>query len=189
MTRRLAICAFCLALGAGVVSAAELAGVRLPDEVTVEGERLALNGIGLREATFLKVDVYVAGLYLQEASTDPRTILESDQIKRVRMEFVYKKVERKKLVAAWDEGLEANAGDHMDELRGSLDRLNGWMETLVRGDSMTFTAIPGKGLEVRVKGEPRGWIEDEAFARHFWSIWLGPKPPNEGLKRGLLGLD
>jgi hypothetical protein len=189
MTRRLATYLLCLALGAGVVSAAELAGVSLPDEITVEGERLTLNGIGLREASFLKVDVYVAGIYLQETSNDPRTILESDQIKRIRMDFVYKKVDRKKLVAAWVEGLEANAGDHMGELSGSLDRLNGWMETLVRGDSMTFTAIPGKGLEVTVKGESRGWIEDEAFARHFWSIWLGPKPPNEGLKRGLLGLD
>ena len=189
MKNFLSITALCFVLCAGAASAAELVGVTMPDQVTVDGKQLSLNGLGLREASMLKVDVYVGGLYLEELSSDPQAILDSDQIKRIDMHFVYKKVARKKLVKAWDEGLEANTGDKFDGFRDSLDTLNGWMDDVVKGDTMSFTAIPGKGLEVSVKNETKGVIEDEAFAKAFWSIWLGPEPPNEGLKTGMLGAD
>src|SRR5207247_9289332 len=55
-------------------SAGELAGVTLPDRIQVDSRTLVLNGMGLREATFLKVDVYVAGLYLETTSSDPGAI-------------------------------------------------------------------------------------------------------------------
>ncbi len=51
---------------ASTAFAAELAGVRMSDQVTVDGRTLSLNGLGLREATAFKVDVYVAGLYLEQ---------------------------------------------------------------------------------------------------------------------------
>jgi hypothetical protein len=173
----------------GAAGAAELADVTLPDRVTVGETELQLNGLGLREASMLKVDVYVAGLYLEETSSDPSTILASDQIKRIHMDFVYKKVATKKITKAWIDGIEANVPDEADALAASLDQLNAWMEEMVKGDTMTFTSIPGKGLEVVVKEQRKGLIEDPAFAKAFWSIFLGPEPPNEGLKTGLLGLE
>ncbi|HEX6929025.1 MAG TPA: chalcone isomerase family protein, partial [Gammaproteobacteria bacterium] len=45
---------------AGGVSAAELAGVTLPDTASVGGQELVLNGMGLREKFW--VDVYVGAL-------------------------------------------------------------------------------------------------------------------------------
>ena len=99
------------------------------------------------------------------------------------------KVAAKKLQKAWVEGMEANTGSKFESFGDSLDTLNGWMEELVKGDTMSFTAIPGKGLEVTVKNETKGVIEDEEFAKAFWAIWLGPEPPNAGLKEGLLGAD
>lgn len=176
-----------LTLFASGAGAAELAGITMPDKVTVEDKELILNGLGLREASMLKVDVYVAGLYLEEKSSDAQAILDSDQAKRIHLDFVYKKVAVKKMTKAWDDGLEANAPDAYASLSEPLDRLNGWMEEMVLGDTMTFTSVPGKGLEVTVKEKRKGVIEDEAFSRAFWSIFLGPEPPNEGLKTGLLG--
>lgn len=171
------------------LSAAELQGVTMADEVTVEGKTLKLNGLGLREASLLKVDVYVGGLYLEQPSSDAQAILGSDQMKRIHMHFVYKKVDRKKLVKAWDEGLEANVPNGLVTYAAPLAQLNGWMVTLVKGDTMTFTEVPGTGLVVEVKGDKKGVIEDAEFASDFWAIWLGPEPPNAGLKEGMLGLD
>jgi hypothetical protein len=37
--------------------------------ITVAGKTLTLNGMGLREATILNIDVYVAGLYVEHPST------------------------------------------------------------------------------------------------------------------------
>ena len=65
--------------------AAELAGVVMPEQVTVDGKTLVLNGLGLREATFLRVDVYVAGLYLEEKSQDAdKTQDSSHRVKNTR---------------------------------------------------------------------------------------------------------
>jgi len=63
------------------------------------------------------------------------------------------------------------------------------MEDVSEGDEIVLTEIPGKGVEVQVKGKVKGVIPGRAFARALWSIWLGPNPPNEELKEGLLGLD
>ena len=175
----------CFLLAASLASAAELAGVTMPDKATVDGRELVLNGLGLREK--LWVDVYVAGLYLEHKTSDAQQILGSSAVKHLRMQFVYKKVEAKKLVDAWTEGLAANAGGQMEQLRPGLDRLNSWMEDVVKGDVMSFTAVPGKGLEVTIKGQSKGVIEDPAFASAFWSIFLGAKPPTASLKEGLLG--
>lgn len=185
MIRRLGAC-WILALVAAPSPAGELAGVTLPDQVTVSGKTLVLNGMGLREATMLKVDVYVAGLYLEERSSDPEAILRSGAAKRLVMEFV-RDVGRKDLVKAWTEGIEKNAGREMEALRGGLEQLNSWMSDVKQGDVLTFTCVPGEGLVVDVKDQARGTIPGAEFARAFLKIWLGPGPPNPGLKEGLLG--
>jgi len=166
--------------------AAELAGVSLPDEVRIEDRTLVLNGLGLREATFLKIDVYVAGLYVERRSTDPVTILDPAQTKRIVMRFV-RNVSRAKLVGAWDEGFAKSAPASIDDLRPSIAELNGWMADVASGETIAMTWIPGKGTEVEIAGRRAGTIAGEMFARALFSIWLGDSPPNEGLKEGLLG--
>jgi len=132
-------------------------------------------------------DVYVAGLYLEQKSSEASEILESEQTKRLDMHFVYKKVSAKKLSKAWSEGVEANTDGPADAYAAGLEQLNGWMEDVVKGDTMVFTSVPGQGLRVEVKGQDKGVISDEAFVRAFWAVFLGPKPPTGKLKDGLLG--
>ena len=94
-----------LAIVAGLASGASagmLQGVTLPDTATVAGKRLVLNGMGMRQATFLKVDVYVAGLYLEQPSSDPGLILQSKQTKQIVLKFV-RDVGRGDIVKAWNE--------------------------------------------------------------------------------------
>ena len=168
--------------------AGELAGVSMPDEIDVDGKKLVLNGLGLREASMLKVDVYVAGLYLEQKSSDADTVIASDEVKRIRMDFV-RKVKKKSITKAWDEGFEKNAGGELEALTARVETLNSYMVDFANGDSMTFTSLPGKGVEVEVNGTSKGHIEGTDFARVLWSIWLGPEPPNPGIKTGMLGLE
>lgn len=53
---------------ANPAAAGTKAGVTMRDTVTVANKQLVLNGMGLREATFLNIDVYVAGLYVDRKS-------------------------------------------------------------------------------------------------------------------------
>lgn len=184
MNRKL-VCGITLAILFAVPAlAGELGGVTMPDEVTFVDKSLLLNGMGSREKFVF--DVYVAGLYLEQKTSDPAAILSSDVTVRLHMHFVYKKVSAAKMIAAWNEGFNANAGDKMASLGEGLEQLNGWMEELVRGDSMIFTSTP-EGLQVEVKGQLRGVVPGADFSRAFWSVFLGPKPPTASLKKGLLG--
>ena len=44
-------------------------------------------------------------------------------------------------------------------------------------------------LTVTVAGKEQGTLHKEGFPSRVLQIFLGPKPPNEALKNGLLGLD
>ncbi len=184
----LVVAAACLAAPAALPAAAgTLAGVTLPDTVEVDGHTLHLNGMGLREATFLRIDVYVAGLYLEHPTHDAAAILADEGPVRMVMHFV-RSVPARKLVHAWHEGFEHVTGKDAAEVHAGEERLCSWMEDVSAGDEIVLTGIPGKGVEVTVKGRVRGTIPGRAFARALWGIWLGPNPPGEELKEGLLGL-
>lgn len=172
-----------LTLGSAVAYARQCAGVNMPGSVTVEGTSLQLNGMGIREATVLQVNVYVAGLYLEQRSRNAAEILASDTKKRIHLAFVHD-VERADVVQALRDGFRANAPGTSG---GDISRLTGWMQTMHEGDSMTFTYVPGTGTEVKVNGSVKGTIEGFDFARGVFSLYIGRRPPNPGLRTGLLG--
>jgi hypothetical protein len=167
-------------------SAEKLAGVSLPDQVEVQGRTLVLNGLGLREATVLMVDVYVAGLYVQTKSSDPATLLRADQPKQLVMRFV-RSVSKEKLTEAWTDGFAKNAGDKREALAAGLATLNGAMTDVKKEDRITLTYLPESGVTVNVKGNDAAVSPGDDFQRVLFSIWLGPNPPNPSLREGLLG--
>lgn len=167
--------------------AQECEGVRMPSRITVEGRTLVLNGMGVREATAFNVNVYVAGLYLEGGRTrSSAEAVRPDKAKKLVLMFV-RDVDREDIVEAWSTGFRQNAGQSFQEHRANLQRLNGWMTNVREGQEMSFTYVPGKGIQVRVGNRTRGTIEGDEFARVFFSIFVGPRPPNAGLKTGLLG--
>ncbi|MCA3011106.1 MAG: chalcone isomerase family protein, partial [Myxococcaceae bacterium] len=76
---------WCLLFGlvAAPALAGELEGVKMADDVVVEGRALKLNGMGLRRKFI--VDVYVAGLYVEHPSRDAAAILAADEARRVEL--------------------------------------------------------------------------------------------------------
>jgi hypothetical protein len=166
--------------------AGELAGVTLPDQSEVDGKALVLNGLGLREATVLMVDVYVAGLYLESKSSDPVAILSSERPKRLVMSFV-RSVGKEKLADAWTEGFQKNAGADAAEVAPGLATLNAAMADVKKGDVIALTYVPAGGTTVSIKGHDVATIPGAAFQKVLFSIWLGANPPNVPLREGLLG--
>jgi len=167
--------------------AAEKAGVKLPDTHDLAGNSLVLNGLGLREATIFAVDVYVAGLYLPSKTKDTAAILKGDVPKHLVMKFV-RDVDRDKQVEAWREGFKKNAKDYK-AIEGKVEELLGWMADIANGESMSVSYVPGTGTTVNVKDEKKGTIEGEDFQYALYRIYIGPNPPNDGLKNGLLGME
>jgi hypothetical protein len=96
-------------------------------------------------------------------------------------------VDRDDIVKAWSDGFKNNATVPVARLKPLIDRLNSWMPEFDDGDTLTFSYVPGQGVEVTVNGVRKGSIQGTDFARSLFSIWLGAKPPTKALKNGLLG--
>ncbi|TNF35433.1 MAG: hypothetical protein EP329_06200 [Deltaproteobacteria bacterium] len=173
-----------LVLLAAPASAKKCEDVTMPNTVEVDGVKLVLNGMGIREATVFNVNVYIAGLYVEEKSTSAQAILDAEGPRRLVLRFV-RDVDREDIVDAFSEGFghAKNAGALMPRVQ----RLLAMMKDAKDGVSWTFTYTPANGLEVKLGGAVKGTIEGADFTKAFLNIWIGSKPPNKGLKTGLLG--
>jgi len=186
ITTTLSLAALLVAALATPAVAGEKGGIKMPDKMEVAGKTLPLNGMGLREATILKIDVYVAGLYLETVSSDATWIVQSNQVKRLILHFK-RDVGRKDIVKAWNDGFRKNATVERSKIQAQIDQLNSWMGDFKDGELLTFTFLPEVGVQVHVGARLAGTLSGDDFARSLLSIWLGPHPPNSGLKKGLLG--
>ena len=174
-----------LYLSGSNASAAEINGVKLPDQVTLEGKTLKLSGTGLRQATILKVNVYAAGLYLQNPSGDGEAIANSDQPKSIEMVFM-REVSAKQMADAFQEGFEKNCVADCAKLKPDISKLQGLMKDMKKGDTMAYHFLTD-GVEVTIRGQKAGSVGDKAFSHQLIRCWIGKNPPNAGLKEGLLG--
>lgn len=182
----LTLATFILALFLALPSmAGEKAGVVMLDTQMVGSSQLWLNGMALREKFVF--DVYVAGLYLTEKSSDAEAILAKDAPRMMVMHFV-RDVEAKKINDAWYEGLEANVTNVTPDLKAKFDQLANMMSDIKEGQAMGFTYSPATGTDIMVAGKSMGGIPGKDFADAILATWIGPKPgPGSKFKAALLG--
>ena len=167
------------------VEAGEIEGINFDDRYTVADTSLRLRGTGLlRVMVFAKI--YVAALYLPEDYPSKQAL--SDVPKRLEVEYL-------RSIAGKDFGLATNKkiSENVDpqtfkRLQPRLDYHNSLYQDVQAGDRYALTYIPGKGTELTLNGEPKGTIEGADFAAALFSIWLGPQPISESLKKDLLDL-
>ena len=179
----LALVAASLVLQASPVLARELAGVNLPESVTVDGKALQINGAGIRKKIGFKV--YVGALYLEKAATDLGAILAADQTRSVHMHFV-RSVDKEKIINAFKEGFENNSKDKAAALSPQLDKVAAAMTDLKDGSELVVTYVPGKGTTIGIKGGASVTIEGKDFGDAILRNWLGPKPADGSLKEAML---
>jgi hypothetical protein len=182
--RLLAVIALAAASGLEA-RAATLAGVTLPETAQAGGQTLLLNGLGVRKKFVVKV--YVAGLYLEQKSSDAGAILKSQGAKRIVMHFV-RGASREQMADAFAESFRNNAPEASRAMKAEIDRLLGALQPVREGDRMVFTYVPGTGTTMAINGAEKLTIAAPGFAPVLFSVWLGPKPPNADLKKGMLGL-
>ena len=172
-----------------VSQAAEVAGVELSERITArDGSALRLHGAGLREKFFF--DIYVAALYLPERGQTAQQIRSTEQPGRVEMHLVYDEISQEKLAKAWRDGF---ADNNPEEVLATVeDRLTRFIEMFpaaVSGDTFVMEYVPDDGTAIRVNGDTVGKIDGGEFFRALLGVWLGPDPPGDAIKRGMLGAE
>lgn len=183
--RRIVVLIVAMVMVGSMAVAGELAGVKMPDEVTVSGTTLHLNGMGVRKKLWIKV--YIAGLYLEHKTTNADDAISAQEIKRVVMHFRTNKAKKKKMDSAWDEGFEANSPGQVKALHERIQTFKGYFGNMRVDDVVEMTMVPGEGTHVTLNGTEKGLIPGDDFAQGLLKVWLGSEPPSEDLKTGLLG--
>ena len=162
-----------------------VAGVKLDDTISVNGQNLVLNGAGIRKKFFIKV--YVGALYLTAKQSDAAAVLTADAPRRMVMHFVYS-VGKGKIAEAWEEGLEDNVKNASAEVKANFKTLASWMEDLKDGQQIVLTYVPGTGTTIDVNGKNKGTLAGKATADAILATWVGPKPgPGDDFKKAVLG--
>jgi long-chain acyl-CoA synthetase len=181
-----------LALAAALVAAfaaqaAEIAGVKLADQVQVEGKDLVLNGAGVRSKFFVKV--YVGALYVGQKANAPAAIYDAAGPRRMVMRMM-REMDADSLGAALDDGLRNNLtpAEQID-MKPQAEQLGALMKGIGKvkeGDliALDFTA---EGVAVHLNGQMRGKVAGGAFGKALLRVWLGDKPADDSLKAALLG--
>lgn len=176
-----------LALPCGLFAAEgemTLKGVSMPVTMELDGTQLELNGMGLRTKIIFKV--YVAGLYLEKTSSDGMGISSSEQVKRI--ELVFKRgVSGEDVAEAIADGFSANAEGKLEALKDRIARFEAMIPDVKKGDRLVFVYQPGAGISITGNGKPLGNIKGKDFADTLFRVWLGEKPADKSLKKGLLG--
>lgn len=164
---------------------ADVKGIQMADTHTVAGKILTLNGMGVRQYSMFKVNIYVAGLYLEVKSSDEKAILSSPQVKQVRMAFM-RDAGALDAREGWLQYLKDNADGIWPEISPVADKYLALLPDVKTGEVMIHDFTPGK-VTVSVGDKKLGEVQGEAFSKVLLSTWIGKKPSTEDLKRGLLG--
>jgi len=178
-------CFVALAAPAAGAGAPQCHGVSFAPQIAVDGSTLVLNGLGLRQATIFRVNVYVAALYLPRPAHDPQAILDSPGPAELVLHFV-RNVGARDLREHFLEDFGKSAPREMPALRQRIGELDSFLSDVKSGERMVFVRLPGSGVRLELHGV-RKTIAGSDFGRALFSIWLGSTPPNPELKTGLLG--
>ncbi len=186
----IALASLALPLAAGAIVEPKT-GTEYSDTIDlgIAGESITLKatGVGLREKTFMKVDVYTIVSYVNDSfvGTDGRDVVAYDAPKRLQMDL-RRGFSREKLVNSFSETIEKNYDDLTAFEADMATFLAYFDRDAQENDVLIFDYAPGVGLTTTLNGEIKGVIANVAFTEALWTIWFGEKPASGGLKKGLL---
>jgi Chalcone isomerase-like len=167
----------------------EIEGVKLEPTAQVGGTALQLNGAGVRTRAIFKV--YVAGLYMPQKANSAAALLAQKGARRVAITML-RNVDADTFAGALNDGLRNNHTEaQIAGFKAQIDALNANLKAVgeaKKGDAIHFEFVPDGGTRVLVNGQPRGSaIPGEDFFTAVLRIWIGDKPVDGDLKKGMVG--
>jgi Chalcone isomerase-like len=167
----------------------EREGVKFEPTAQVGGAALQLNGTGVRTRAIFKV--YAAGLYVPQKSDSAAALIAQKGPRRLTMTML-RNVDADSFAGPLNDGLKNNHSEaQMAAFKPQIDAMNAALKAIdeaKKGDVLHFEFLPDSGTRITVNGQQKGPnIPGEDFFAAMLRIWLGDKPADADLKKGLLG--
>jgi Chalcone isomerase-like len=181
--------ALLLAVGAVQAQPVEREGAKFEPSAQVGGAALQLNGVGVRTRAIFKV--YVAGLYVPQKASSAAALTAQKGPRRLSLTML-RNVDADSFAGPLNEGLRNNHTEaQIAAFKPQIDAMNAALKAIdeaKKGDVLHFECLPDSGTRITVNGQQKGAnIPGEDFFGAMLRIWLGDKPADADLKKGLLG--
>ncbi len=169
----------------------EVGSVKYETAVDLAGQKLQLNGAGIRYKFVVKV--YTAGLYLTTKASTTQEVLAAHGPKRIHIQML-RDIDGNELGKLFTKGMEANAprDEFIKCINGvlKLSEVFASRKQLNNGDSFSVDYVPGLGSTLSLNGKPliSEPIKEPEFFTALLRIWIGDKPADDNLKDALLGV-
>ena len=165
--------------------ASDQAEVMFSETLEWSGEPLVLNGTGVRKKFLFKV--YSAGLYLPRRAQDVKTIAAMTGSKLIVMKFL-RNVDADAIRKAWADGIKNNCEPNCQGFETLVTQINALM-TDVKGGEVLELGLDVDSVTVRrEQGKDLGVVSGPGYGGMMLRVFLGPRPPTDALKKGLIGV-
>ncbi len=105
------------------------------------------------------------------------------------LEFVYYvRIAGEQFALASDETLkEELSSETYARFKPQIDEMGSYFAAVAPGDRYLLYFVPGQGTALDLNGKRRGLIPGDEFADVYFRIWLGGKPLDKALYKGMTG--
>lgn len=177
----------CLFTSQIILAQYEFKGVKIPSEINTNEVNLALKGAGVR--TFLWMNMYVGGIYLEESQNITQQLIEKDEDMALRLQIMSSLVSNKRIIESLEEGFAKGAENGLESLQSRIDQLVGFFDKEIKpGDSieLIYKKSSQSFTYVYNNGNLLGKIEGFDFKKALFGIWISDDPADEKMKQQLL---
>jgi len=174
-----------LCVAAPAMAVTDIAGISVPDSISMQGSEMALNGAGIRSKFFM--DLYVGSLFTPKAMTKGNEVIASNEPVAIRLNITSDMITSEKMAEAVYDGFKLAMDGDITPIKPSVDTfITAFSEPIKEGDQFTFLSVPSQGVTVFKNGQQLSVTEGEEFRRAVLAIWLGDDPTDDDLKEEML---
>jgi len=168
-------------------AAIEVGGFRFDDTVSLGGADLRLNGVGLRSVFILKA--FLAALYVPHRTADPAELIRQTGPRRLQLRMLVD-MSPDRLLKTFTAGLHDSSAEPQNAaLKARIEQLETALKavgTVRKGETLDLDVIDGQ-MRLLVNGQMRAAVPGEDAFAAILRGWVGERPLEKDLKKGLLG--
>jgi hypothetical protein len=174
------------------VEAKIVGDVKISDSITFKNKSLKSQGAGVRSKFF--IDLYVASFFSEKiinskrlSSTESYEVVNSRSLKAIRLNIVSDLISSEKMLDSINTGFKIATDDNKAIAVYITEFTSIFDQPIEKKDQFTFISEPGVGVHILKNNQRITTINNDDFRQVLLSIWLGPNPIDDDLKRDMLG--
>gem|GEM_PF-504462 len=165
------------------IYALNVSDVNIPESIILNNVQLKLNGYGIRKKWFIKV--YIGSFYTTRKFSNYKEVANDNSEKVIKLFFLHK-VEKNKVSDTIKEAFQ-NITPDLPESEAGKKFFAQFVSDFNVGDSLELIFLPDSTVITKHNNKALGSIKSNRLTFGLLSIYLGDKPVDQELKKGMLG--